>query len=158
MLSPMTERDRTPLQQEVEANPRSAGARLRLGLALGAEGLDEEAAKELLLAARMEPGNPQVALAGLEVIIRAGRERDIALLLSSHLWQRRSDTDVTDLELAHLELLLEHDEAYVRHHTARALGRLRIVRGTEALERGQGDPDAAVRSAVSISLGQLRAH
>ena len=50
------------LHQEVRADPRHVGARLRLGQALVEAGQLEEGASQLRLAAQLDPCNPHIAL------------------------------------------------------------------------------------------------
>lgn len=158
MLPLMEPRSLTELRQEVRSSPRNVGARLRLGTTLLEEGLVTEAASQLRLAARLDPSNPHLALLAIDALMRAGRERDAALLLSTQIRPARSCTLVATCELAALETLLCHQEPFVRCHTARALGRLRIAQAREALERACGDQNLAVRLAASASLRLLMAH
>ncbi len=149
--------DLIALCDEVEMSPRQSGLRMRLGLALLEAGRVMEASTELLLAARLEPTTPQPALLALDALVRAGRERDAALLLSTIVHSQRTTTQVTDIELDQLEQLLRHPEAYVRCHIARALGRLRVARAVDALEHVAIDDDIDVKVAAQTSLRQLLA-
>lgn len=146
------------LEQEVDDQPRRAGPRIRLGLALLDRGDTGLAAAHLQLAARLEPDNTQAALIACDALVRANRERDAALLLSSHVHPQRADAVLSPDERALIEGLLTHDEPFVRSHVARATGRLRLVDVVETLEGLLDDPDGSVRLAAERSLARLRAH
>lgn len=117
-----------------------------------------EAASHLQLAARLDPRNPHLALMALDALVRADRAREGALLLSTHVKVQPVETRVAEKELELLEELLQHPKSLVRCHTARALGRLRVVQCLEALERSCHDTDGAVRLAAMTSVRQLKAH
>lgn len=154
----MTSTSREELELEVAAAPGEVGPRLRLGALLLEEGEVEDAASHLQLAARLDPRNPHLALMALDALVRADRAKDGALLLSSHVKVQPVETRVAEQELELLEELLCHPQSFVRCHTARAVGRLRIVQCLEALEQTCQDSDGAVRLAAMTSLRQLQAH
>lgn len=146
------------LEAEVDLFPRDVGARLRYGMALLDSGRKTQAADQLRLAARIESTNPHIALLAVAALIHADQEREAALLLSSHVKPQRAFVRVAPQELELLEGLLNHPAAFVRCHTARALGRLKIVQCREALERTCSDSDGAVRLAAMASLKQMICH
>ena len=145
------------LRQEVARDARPAGPRLRLGLALLESGRVDEGASELLLAARIEPATPEVALLACAALERAGRCREAGLLLSSIIYPKRSTTLVGEEQLELLTRLMHHDDPFVRSHVARGIGRLRIAQAVDLLERALTDENVAVQSAAVSSLRQLRA-
>ena len=147
------------LRQEVEGPPRDVGPRLRLGEALMERGRRvEEAASELLLASRMDPGSPHIALVAIDALLRAERARDAALHLSAYVRTQTATTRIAPAEQWLLEHLLGHPDRFVRCHTARAIGHLKFAACLDVLERACQDPDGAVRLAAIGSLRILRAH
>lgn len=146
------------LEGQVADQPRRAAARVRLGQALFECGRCEEAAAQLQLAARLEPLTPDVALIACRALVDAKRERDAALLLSSHVHRQRAFVRVGEEEVELLRELLLHQSAFVRCHTAKAIGRLGLVQVCDALELRVEDPDASVRFSALTSLKRLATH
>jgi len=158
MLSAMAEVELTALEREVRTDPRHVGARLRLGQALIVTGQLEAGAAQLRLAAQLDPCNPHVAIMAAEALVRCGKERDAALLLSTRVAPTMATTMLAESELVLIEELLTHHKALVRCHAARAVGRLRIAQAVSALERACTDDNGAVRMAASAALRFLSAH
>ena len=146
------------LEMEVQRSPGAVGARLRLGLALLDAGRREEAASELRLAAKLDPANPYVAVLASLAMARCGRARDAALLISTQVHPAKGFTVVAESEVAALEELLMHSDAYVRSHVAKAVGRLRIADCRAGLERACSDTNLAVRTSAMASLKLITAH
>jgi HEAT repeat protein len=146
------------LELEVEATPRDAGPRIRLGQALYEADRAEEAAAHLQLGARLEPTQPDVALLASVVLAEVGREREAAILLSCHVHEQRTFLTLAQSELNLLETFFHHDDAYVRCHSAKAAGRIGAVQTIPSLERLRADSDAAVRMAAEASLKRLQSH
>ena len=146
------------LEKAVQSSPGAVGKRLCFGLALLEDGRKDEAAKELRLAAKLDPSSPYVAVAAALAMARCGHEREAMHLLSTQVHPTKGATLVAESELQELEGLMKHSDIYVRCHLAKAVGRLWIVDCRAALERACSDENFAVRSAAAASLKVITAH